>query len=163
MRSRPTRSSTKASAKGRKAAGKVKEAPQNVVPLERRLEILQRECDDYRILFNQVPMMIWFKDDKNKIIRANKPAADSVKMTLETIQGSSVWDLYPEEADGYYADDLEVLSSGQPKLGIIEKYETANGKIWIQTEKVPWKDESGKIKGVIVVVRDISAWMRIKE
>ena len=34
-------------------------------------------------------------------------------------------------------DDLEVLKSGCPRLGIIEQYESASGLRSVQTDKVP--------------------------
>ena len=38
-------------------------------------------------------------------------------------------------------DDLEVILSGQPKLGIVEPYRTGSGeRTWVQTDKVPYTD-----------------------
>ena len=53
-------------------------------------------------------------------------------------------------------DDLEVLKSGCPRLGIIEQYESASGLRWVQTDKVPIFDENGILNGIIGFAQDIT-------
>ncbi len=119
---------------------------------------------DQQIIFDSVPAMIWYKDRDNRILRANKPAAASINLTVEEMEGKSTQELYPQDAEMYYKDDLEVINSGKPKLGIIEFIRLPNGgKQWVQTDKIPYKDAKGKILGVIVVAQDITDRMRITE
>ena len=42
-------------------------------------------------------------------------------MPVEKIEGKSTYDLFPDLADKYYLDDLEVINSKKPKTGIIEQ------------------------------------------
>jgi hypothetical protein len=50
-----------------------------------------------------------------------------------------------------------VIESGRPKLGIVEQMQTSTGeKRWVQTDKIPYRDESGEIVGVIVFAVDIT-------
>ena len=73
------------------------------------------------------------------------------------IEGKSVYDLLPNEAGRYYEDDREVLVSGKPKLKIIERLQSASGEIkWVQTDKVPYRDETGNVIGIIVISVDIT-------
>jgi len=60
-------------------------------------------------------------------------------------------------------DDLEVLKSGCPKLGIIEQYESASGLRWVQTDKVPIIDENGIPKGIIGFAQDITERKKAEE
>jgi hypothetical protein len=53
-------------------------------------------------------------------------------------------------------DDLEVLKTGDPKLGIIEQYESADGLRWAQTDKVPILDKNGMPNGIIGFAQDIT-------
>jgi signal transduction histidine kinase len=53
-------------------------------------------------------------------------------------------------------DDLEVLESGCPKLGIIEHYESASGMKWVQTDKVPILDKNGVSTGLMGFAQDIT-------
>src|SRR5262249_31684871 len=87
---------------------------------------------DMKVLPDSVPAFIWYKDRENRILRANRLAAESRGMSIEEVEGRSVYDLYPEEAEKYHRDDLEVIRSGTPKLGIVEVLRTASGeKRWV--------------------------------
>jgi len=125
---------------------------------------LKKQRAEQQIIFDSVPAMIWYKDCENRILRLNRPAAASMKKSVSELEGSSTYDLYPDEAAQYHKDDLEVIRSGKSKLGIIEPLLTASGeKRWIQTDKVPYRDETGGIIGVIVFATDITERMRAEE
>jgi len=117
-----------------------------------------RAPDVRNIGLDEVPAMIWFKDAENRILRANRAAAESVGLPVDAIEGRSTYDLYPEEAAAYYADDLEVIRSGSPKTGIIEQLTTAAGeKRWVRTDKIPYRAADGTVVGVVVFAVDITA------
>jgi PAS domain S-box-containing protein len=117
----------------------------------------KRHQQELRILFDLMPAFIWFKDTENRILRVNQNVADSIGMTVQAIEGRPSREIYPELADKFYADDLEVIRTGVPKLGIIEALTDGQGKeFWVQTDKVPYLDQGGNIAGIIVVARDIT-------
>ena len=60
-------------------------------------------------------------------------------------------------------DDLEVLRSGRPRLGIIEQYESASGIRWVQTDKVPSLDKNGVSNGIIGFAQDITDCKKAEE
>lgn len=131
-------------------------AAQNLRLVRRSVQFARSE-NQLNVIFNTVPAMIWYKDRKNNILRANQRAAASMGMTVDELEGKSTYELYPEHAKKYHEDDLEVIRSGNPKFGIIEPYETATGeKLWMCTDKIPYRDELGKIIGVIVFAKDIT-------
>ncbi len=121
---------------------------------EERLYQAQKEQE---VIFHSTPAMIWYKDTNNRILRANRLAAESLGLPIEAIEGRSTYDLYPAEAEKYYQDDLEVIRTGQPKFGIVEAYQGGSGeKRWIRTDKVPYRDKDGRSGGVIVFSVDIT-------
>ena len=118
--------------------------------------LLQQQIEQ-QVLLDLIPAMVWYKDSHNRILRANRRAADSIKKTVTEIEGRLTDELYPEEAERYHQDDLEVIVSGRPKLGIIEPYQIGDGeKRWVQTDKVPYLDPQGKVLGVLVFAQDIT-------
>ena len=120
---------------------------------EERKDLLK----EYRMMFDSVPALIWYKDRHNRILRVNAPAAASMGKSVADLEGKSTYDLYPDEAAKYHRDDLEVIQSGRPTLGILEKVVTASGdKLWVQTDKVPYRNERGEIIGVIVFAMDVT-------
>lgn len=118
---------------------------------------LRRQQAEQQVMFDSVPAFIWYKDSENRILRVNRAAAEIAGLAIEEMQGHASGEIYPEEADKYYQDDLEVIRSGRPKRGIIEPLRTATGSIrWVQTDKVPYQDESGRTLGVVVFAIDVT-------
>jgi PAS domain S-box-containing protein len=123
---------------------------------ERTTDLAKLNSEQQTIL-DSVRATIWYKDTENNIIKVNKAAAESVGIKVEDIEGHSCSELFPKEAEQYFQDDLEVINSEKPKLGIIEQLQTTSGeKLWVQTDKIPFKDENGKTTGLIAFAIDIT-------
>jgi PAS domain S-box-containing protein len=122
--------------------------------MERELAEKQKELS--RIL-DSTPTIIFYKDKNGKIIEANRAFAEAIKTSKEKILGKTVFDLYsPEVAQQMTNDDLIVMNSKQPKIGIIETYESPTGLRWIRTDKVPSLDENGMVNGIVGFSEDIT-------
>ncbi len=127
-------------------------------------ELLQRQTAELQVLFDLIPALIWFKDTHNRVLRVNRRVAEAAGKTVEELEGKAAMENYPEQAAKFYADDLEVIKSGMPKLGIIETIRTPGGKdIWVQTDKVPYRNTEGAVVGIVVMAQDISARRRVEE
>jgi PAS domain S-box-containing protein len=130
---------------------------QDITERKQFAEAQQRQQTELQVLFDLIPAMIWFKDANNRILRLNKRAAETAGKSVEEIEGKSTGAIHPQEATKFYADDLEVIRSGVPKLGIVETLQNPEGKqIWVQTDKVPYCDKTGNVTGVVVVAHDIT-------
>src|SRR5437867_8278239 len=127
-------------------------------------ETVRRKEHEKQIILDSVPAMIWYRDKDNRILRVNKSAAESIGRSIEEVEGKRIEELYPAEAAQYHADDLEVIDTGKPKFGIVEPYHVASGEErWVQTDKIPYRDQSGAILGVIVCAVDITDCVRAEE
>ncbi|HNA46779.1 MAG TPA: PAS domain S-box protein [Nitrospira sp.] len=122
---------------------------------EAEARLLQQQIEQQALL-DLIPAMVWYKDSHNRILRANRRAAESIGKTVADIEGRSTDEFYPEDAERYHQDDLEVIVSGRPKLGIIEPHRAGGKKHWVQTDKVPYLDPAGKVIGVLVFAQDIT-------
>lgn len=121
---------------------------------ERALRCLQEEL---QLILDAVPAMIWYKDTENRILRANAAVARSLGLPKEEIEGKPTAEFYPEEAECYYQDDLLVIQTGLPRIGIEEPYRLPSGELrWIRTDKVPLKDDSGRVTQVLAMATDIT-------
>ncbi len=130
---------------------------------EAESRLVQQQIEQ-QVLLDLIPAMVWYKDSHNHIVRANRRAAESINKTVADIEGHSTDEFYPDEADKYHQDDLEVLVSGRPKLGIVEPYRTGSGeRSWVQTDKVPYLDAEGHILGVLVFAQDVTDRRRTDE
>ncbi|CAN5397534.1 hypothetical protein BH10CYA1_BH10CYA1_00060 [soil metagenome] len=125
------------------------------ISLDAANAVQQRE--ETQLILDSVPAMVWYKDCENRILHVNSAAAASLGKSAEELTGKSCYDVYPEEAEKYYQDDLIVINSGQPKVSILEQVLTASGeKKWVQTDKIPCRDATGAIVGVIVFAIDVT-------
>jgi len=118
---------------------------------------LRRQQTELRVLFDLMPAMIWFKDTENNILRVNERVASIAGLKVEDIEGRPSHEVYPRESAKFHADDLKVIASGVPMLGIVESVQDGEGnEIWVQTDKVPYHDEHGNAIGIVVMAQDIS-------
>ncbi|HYB99297.1 MAG TPA: CHASE domain-containing protein [Candidatus Limnocylindrales bacterium] len=120
-------------------------------------ESLFREKQQFRLMFNAVPAMIWYKDTKNRFLLVNEAAAASMGRTVKEMEGKPCSEILPAKAYDLYRDDLEIIQSGKPKLGVIEELDLPSRKsIWIRTDKLPEYDSMGRVVGILVFAQDIT-------
>jgi PAS domain S-box-containing protein len=119
---------------------------------------LRLQRAELRLLLDVVPAMIWFKDTNNRILRINERAALSLGRTVAEVEGTSIADVYSrEKTSDYQASDLEIMRTGQPVLGVIERETDAAGtERWIQKDKVPFRDDEGAVVGIVVMAHDVT-------
>lgn len=122
--------------------------------LSRALRMRERELET---IINNVPARIWYKDEHNRILRANEAAAQSMDCRLSDLIGANTAELFPEMAEKYHADDLRVIESGAAERGIIESYAPKGGiQGWTSTDKIPVQLDDGA-RGILVVSSDVTA------
>ena len=119
---------------------------------------LFREKSQFRLMFNAVPAMIWYKDTKNRFLLVNEAAAASMGLAVEDMEGKPCSEIFPSRAYELYRDDLEIIQTGQPKLQMIEEMVGADGRAtWLRTDKLPEYDSMGRVVGILVFAEDITA------
>lgn len=129
----------------------------NARSLRQSQEALRQKQEEQQLIFDNVPVRIWYKDDQNRILRLNRQAADSMGLTVAEAEGADTYDLFPEMAAKYHADDLDVVNSGHAKLGIVEEYTPKSGaRGWVRTDKVPYVDDRTGETRLLIAATDIS-------
>lgn len=117
---------------------------------------LQRQSEELQTIIDSSPILIFYKDKENRFIRVNKALADATGLPKEAIEGKTMFEIYPHYAEKYWEDDKEVIASGHPKINIIEPVELKGVTRWVQTDKIPYRNESGDIIGIIGFAIDIT-------
>ncbi len=118
---------------------------------------LKKLQEEQQILLDNLPAWVFYKDTENRLIRVNKTFADVMGMSVEQLESTSLFDIFPkEEAEAYWKDDKEVIASGKSKVNIIEQMESSKGTLWVQTDKIPFRDTEGNIVGLIGFSIDIT-------
>ncbi|XHR28624.1 MAG: ATP-binding protein [Chthoniobacteraceae bacterium] len=136
----------------------------DITEFQRTEQDVERQKADFENIFNLLPAQIWYKDAQNRIVRVNDKVCRDIGLSREAIEGHPTEEFFPRFAEAYFKDDLEVITSGRPKLGIEEQINAANGDLlWIQTNKVPVKDAEGNVVGVLAISNDLTERKRTEE
>jgi len=110
-----------------------------------------------RALLDTFPFMVWMKDKQNRFLATNAMFAETAAVATHLeLRGKTDFDFFPEEmAQGYVADDIEVLKTGKAKT-VLEKIQKKNGEYyWAETFKSPVEID-GQVIGTVGFARDIS-------
>ena len=110
-------------------------------------------------IINTAPMRIFYKNKELRYLGSNVTfAKDAGVCCPEDLIGKDDYQLaWREQADLYRNDDLRILESGDSKLCYDEKQTTSEGnQIWIRSSKVPLRDESNTITGILGMYEDIT-------
>jgi len=114
-----------------------------------------------RMLHNVVdslPDLVFVKDTQGRYVVGNASHRAFLGLhTVEDLVGKTAFDLYPRElAERIQADDQAVLDALTPVRERDEQFTNHRGeKIRVSTSKIPYRDEQGKIAGLICVSRII--------
>jgi rsbT co-antagonist protein RsbR len=116
-------------------------------------------------LLDTIPDLIYFKDKESRFIEISKSKADQVGLTREEVIGKTDFDYFTEEhARPAYEDEQNIIKTGKPLEGKIEKETHPDGRVtWVSTTKVPKYDEKGKIIGILGISRDVTERMLWEE
>ncbi|MFA5366916.1 MAG: PAS domain S-box protein [Dehalococcoidia bacterium] len=117
---------------------------------------LKRKSDELQLILDAVPAFIYYKDKDGRIMNMNKATARLATVPKEKLLKKTVFQLMPETADKYHRDDMEVITSGKAKINIEEPLELTDKRRWLKTDKLPIKDESGNVTGLIGFSVDIT-------
>jgi PAS domain S-box-containing protein len=117
---------------------------------------LRQQSIYLRTLLDTLPSMVWMKDKDSRYLVVNQTIAQACGQTVESMVGKNDLELWPRElAEGYRADDVEVMAARQ--LKIVEELAVGeDGEFWMETHKAPVLDEDGTLLGTVGIAIDIS-------
>lgn len=112
-----------------------------------------------RSIIDNLPDAIYVKDKNARKIIANLTDVKNIGLSSEDeLLNKTDFDFYPKEiAEGFLADDMSVLQSGNTMINREEFFVDKEGnKHWLLTSKIPLRDHNKKIIGIIGIGRDIT-------
>ena len=110
-------------------------------------------------LIDRLPDSLWVKDVHSRFVIANQATAARMGFAGvgELIGKTDLELLSPEIADKFYADEQNIVRSGQSMIDMEECVFGAWGaKTWILTTKVPLRNDRNEVFGVAGISRDIT-------
>jgi two-component system sensor histidine kinase/response regulator len=131
--------------------------------IKERLEELGNEVVSKSNLLNSlldnIPDHIYFKDEKSRFIVASKSQAEWFKASgTKDLIGKTDFDYFTREhAEPAYRDEQEIMKTGKPIEGKVEKETHPDGRItWVSTTKIPRYDGEGNVIGTLGISRDVT-------
>jgi PAS domain S-box-containing protein len=110
------------------------------------------------------PLSVFWKDINSVYLGCNHAfLRDANLRSIDEIIGKNDYEMpwSETEADAYRTDDRQVIDLNQAKLGIIETQVQADGKqIWLETNKIPFHDLDGNVRGVLGIYHDVTERQR---
>jgi len=134
--------------------------------LRKEAAALMSEQSLLRMLIDNLPDIIFAKDAQSRFILANTACARQLGAgSLEEVLGKTDADFVsPELASQFLADEQALMRSCQPvtKEEVTQNKETGE-MLRSLTTKVPLKNDSGKVVGLIGIARNITKRKRAEE
>jgi PAS domain S-box-containing protein len=117
----------------------------------------------FKTLVDNLPQMIFVKDVTSVYVACNSLYAKSLGIAPEEIVGKTDYDFYPEAlANKYRAYDKAILTGGRAES--FEESRLLNGKeAIVHAAKATFKDEQGRVLGVLGVLTDITEQKKYEE
>ena len=118
----------------------------------------QIERELFREMIDQVPDYLFVKDRESRFVIANKAVAADLGATPDALIGRTDLELHPPAlAAKFFADEQEVITNEEPMLDIEEFVILTTGtQRWLSTSKLPLRDGTGKVIGIVGISRDIT-------
>ena len=147
-------------------SGNVPEQNSAAEALDKHQEAHLKELRMLRALIDNLPDFLYAKDANSRFVIANMAVATNAgTQTPGDLVGKTDFDLFPKElAQNYYEDEQKIIRSGQPLLNREEQCVDPHGNVhYLLSTKVPFRDENGRINGIVGVGRDITKRRKVEE
>lgn len=113
----------------------------------------------FHALMETMPIAIYFKDRQCRLTRVSRKMAQDLGFSDPAeLVGKTDIDLFGEAfGQRTRLDDLRVMETGRPIIGVIEGRQLDNGRTnWTLTTKMPLRDESSNVVGLEGITHEIS-------
>ena len=117
-------------------------------------------------VLDTIPVRIFWKDRNLVYLGCNQLFAnDAGQPSPQEVVGKTDYALsWHKMAKQYRGDDQQVMDSEKAKLGFEEIQTHVSGEpSWLRTSKVPLRDDSGHVLGVLGIYEDITKEKQIKQ
>jgi diguanylate cyclase (GGDEF)-like protein/PAS domain S-box-containing protein len=121
---------------------------------------LAREQDLFRTMMDNTPDRIYFKNRESRFLFINRAQAEKFGLADPAgAVGKTDFDFFTgEHPRKAFADEQEIIASGESLIGIEEKETWPDGHVtWVSSSKLPFRDRDGLIVGIFGISRDITA------
>lgn len=113
----------------------------------------------FQSLFEEIPDFIYFKDAESRFLRINRAMTQWLSLpSAASAIGKTDHDIFDQvHADEARRDELEIMRTGRPIVGCVEKEIWPDGRVtWARSTKLPLRDAKGVIIGTFGISRNVT-------
>ena len=116
-------------------------------------------------LMENIVDSIYFKDKDSRLLWVSRKMAISLNKDMEDIIGKTDCELFGDDfGKKTRLDDLKVIETGQPIIGLIESRDLENGETnWTSTSKLPLLGKNNQVVGLLGITREINDLKRVED
>ncbi len=126
-----------------------------IIEEERRIRYLEMQT-----FFDALPISFLYFDNDDRIIRAN-PLSSGGKAA--NIEGQLMKDIYPTFSEKEVTIHETIRKTKNSILNKIEQHTFGEYVLWVKVDRIPVKDDSGEVIGIIAFSTDITEIKRTEE
>ncbi|MFB6139050.1 MAG: PAS domain-containing sensor histidine kinase [Halosimplex sp.] len=119
-----------------------------------------------RSVMEHVPMSVYFEDRLGRHVRVSEDLVEpfiegtdgKIMHTPEDVHGKTYFDIYTVDmAERATADNERIMETGEPLRNQEKHVQPPHGRdLWFSTNKAPWYDDSGRLRGIVGITVDIT-------
>jgi PAS domain S-box-containing protein len=137
----------------------------DLTQLKQTEELLDREHVLLRTVLDNLPDSVYAKDTEGRFVLNNVAHAQRRgEKSPADMKGKSDFDYFPrDEAERFFADEQNILQTGEPILNQEQHTNGIGGQRWVVVSKVVWRDEQGNTLGTVGITRDVHEFKMARE
>jgi PAS domain S-box-containing protein len=105
---------------------------------------------------DMLPVMIAYMDANHRLRFVNKPLAEWFERSRSSILGLTVRELIGDQAYSVREPLIAKALQGERQFFASDFNHPSRGSMAIQTNYVPWADGSGGVRGLLIMVQDVT-------
>lgn len=129
-------------------------------------EMIAEERNMLRLIFDNIPLQVYFKDTESYYKLVNKRQMDWLgKSEISEIIGKSGESFFsPESWSASRKEELQIMQTGIPVIDAIQRETWPNKPdSYVQKVKHPWYDSSGNLLGTYGISCDVTTLIQAKK
>lgn len=130
------------------------------------IQDLYNESTFLRLIMDNIPYTIYFKDVKGRFTKINKAQATllGVEDPAEAV-GKTDFDYFdPSTAEMTFQDEQRIMKQGVPIFEKMEQIVDRKGNTrWVSATKIPIKDDKGNVTGLVGISIDITERRKVED
>jgi two-component system, cell cycle sensor histidine kinase and response regulator CckA len=138
----------------------------NITERKQAEQTLHHERNLFRMVLDNLPSIIFIKDKDGRYVLSNRAHQGVLGVDQASLLGKTGFDFHPHDlARQYQEDEKRVMRAGEP-LPPKEEMALNHGlgeHRWHLTSRLPFKDETGRVTGIVGISHDITERKRAEE